>query len=219
MIGGGQSQGQLDASVLDRIFIGELDANSVVEETEYGAQITLSEHPHYSQHLKIARISAGQARLRDPELLAESTAHHTFDLDESPFSEILFKLFQEHETGFIVLEHEGRRRTIALSAGLPIASNSNIKSEQLGQFLLQKGIISASRAEHITAVCQRESRSLGWGLLTQELVTLPKLMDLMQFHARLKILPAFSWSKGSAEFYRDSRAAHLSPSINLSFIN
>jgi hypothetical protein len=167
MIGGGQSQGQLDASVLDRIFIGELDANSVVEETEYGAQITLSEHPHYSQHLKIARISAGQARLRDPELLAESTAHYTFDLDESPFSEILFKLFQEHETGFIVLEHEGRRRTIALSAGLPIASNSNIKSEQLGQFLLQKGIISASRAEHITAVCQRESRSLGWGLLTQ----------------------------------------------------
>ncbi len=219
MIGGGQSQGQLDASVLDRIFIGELDANSVVEETEYGAQITLAEHPHYCQHLKIARIAAGQARLRDPNLLQDSTAHYTFDLDESPFSEILFKLFQEHETGFLVLEHEGRRRTIALSAGLPIASNSNIKSEQLGRFLIQKGVISESRAEHITGVCQRESRSLGWGLLTQELVTLPKLMDLMQFHARLKILPAFSWSKGSAEFHRDVRASHLSPAINLSFMD
>ena len=58
MMGGGQSQGQLDASVLDRIFVGELDANSVVEETEYGAQITLGEHEHYSKHLKLARISA-----------------------------------------------------------------------------------------------------------------------------------------------------------------
>ena len=219
MIGGGQSQGQLDASVLDRIFIGELDANSVVEETEYGAQITLAEHPHYCQHLKLARISAGQARLRDPELLAGQTPHATFELVESPFSEILFKLFQEHETGFLVLTHEGRRRTIALSAGLPIASNSNLKSEQQGHFLIQKGVLSPARAEHITGVCQRESRSLGWGLLTQELLTLPKLMDLMQFHARLKILPAFSWSQGSVEFYRDSRASNLSPSINLSFMD
>ena len=68
MIGGGQSQGQLDASVLDRIFIGELDANSVVEETEYGAQITLAEHPHYSQHLKLARISRRPGTLARPPI-------------------------------------------------------------------------------------------------------------------------------------------------------
>ena len=93
MIGGGQSQGQLDASVLDRIFVGELDANSVVEETEYGAQITVGEHPHYAQHLKLARISAGLARLRDPELIAGQSPQHTYNLDDCPFSEVLFELF------------------------------------------------------------------------------------------------------------------------------
>ena len=218
-MGGGQSQGQLDASVLDRIFVGELDANSVVEETEYGAQITLGEHPHYSQHLKLARISAGLARLRDPELVAGQTPQLTFDLEESPFSEVLFKLFQDHETGFLIVTHEGRRRTVALSAGLPIASNSNLKSEQLGQFLIQRGLISSNRAEHVTGVCARESRSLGWGLLTLELIELSKLMELVQQHARLKILPAFSWTEGAVEFYRDKRAALLSPVINLSFMD
>ncbi|MBT6432217.1 MAG: CPBP family intramembrane metalloprotease [Deltaproteobacteria bacterium] len=219
MMGGGQSQGQLDASVLDRIFIGELDVNSVVEETEYGAQITLGEHPHYSKHLKLARVSAALSRLRDPELVADQTPQFTFDLDESPFSEVLFKLFQDHETGFLVVTHEGRRRTIALSAGLPIASNSNLKSEQLGQFLIQKGLISANRAEHLTGVCARESRSLGWGLLSLELIDLPKLMELVQQHARLKILPAFSWTEGTVEFYRDKRGALLPPIINLSFMD
>lgn len=219
MMGVGHSQGQLDASVLDRIFVGELDAHSVVEETDHGAQITLGEHPHYGQHLRLARITAGLARLRDPNLLQGKKSHAEFDLTEAAFSEILFELFQNHETGFLLVSHEGRTRTVALSAGLPIASSSNLKSEQLGQFLLQRGVLSQNKAEQIVGICEREARSLGWGLLSQELISVEKLLDLMQMHARLKILPAFSWTKGKAAFYRDHRASSLSPVINLSFMD
>ena len=187
-----ENSGEVDASVLNRLFAGELTASSIVEETENGAQIALGEHEHYSSILKIARIASGLSLMSDDQLLANRPADWTEDLKVKPFSTTAYKIFKNHETGFLSVEHRGRRRIIAISAGLPIASTSNLKSEQFGQFLLDRGIVTQEESNDLKELCLREQASLGWGLLSRGIVNVPKLERLLEEHARMRIMPVFS---------------------------
>ena len=210
-----ESSGEVDASVLNRLFAGELTASSIVEETDNGAQIALGEHEHYSTILKIARIASGLSLMADDKLLESRPADWTEDLTTRPFSSTTFKIFRDHETGFLSVEHRGRRRIIAISAGLPIASTSNLKSEQFGQFLLDRGVVTHEQSDALKELCLHEQASLGWGLLSRGVVSVPKLLQLLEEHARMRIVPIFSWQKGRVAFFRDERAAQLTPIINL----
>ncbi|MEC9464836.1 MAG: CPBP family intramembrane glutamic endopeptidase [Myxococcota bacterium] len=210
-----ENSGEVDASVLNRLFAGELTASSIVEETENGAQIALGEHAHYSSILKIARIASGLSLMADEQLLAGRPADWTEDLKSRPFSSTAYKIFKNHETGFLSVEHRGRSRIIAISAGLPIASTSNLKSEQFGQFLLDRGVVTEEQSADLKELCLREQASLGWGLLNRGLVDVARLEKLLEEHARMRILPIFSWQYGKVAFFRDERAAQLTPIINL----
>jgi len=107
---------------------------------------------------------------------------------------------------------------MALSAGLPVVVASNILGEGFGRYLLRKGVISVTEAGELWQTCRDETMSLGKALLGAGKMRPAQLEEHMRIHAQLRLLPAFSWRQGKAEFFADERASIMRPLINLSFM-
>ena len=212
------SQGIKDASVLQRLFSGNLQSTSIIEETTDLRQVVLAEHPHYSKVLQLARKASSIKTLDSPELLAERTPDWTESLEEMPFGKIAFRLLKRQATGFVVIQHEDRKRIIAVSAGLPISATSNIDSECFGSFLLMRKAITQDVAEQAHAICHQDGTFLGKALLQLGAFNTDELSQYVEQYTRLRLFPVFGWPKGRVDFFADPRAMVMTPVINLSFM-
>ncbi|MED5464788.1 MAG: type II CAAX endopeptidase family protein [Myxococcota bacterium] len=212
------SRGMQNASILEHIFLGDLHSDSIIQEEDNLRQLPLKEHPDYSVLFNVARRASAMQHLGSKSLLAKRKAKWTQDLEKSPLATILYTLFREQATGFMVVEHDSHKRIVALSTGLPTVAWSNVADEQFGRFLLTERAVSPQDAALAHALCENTTHSIGWALLHMEAMSPLDLERAQREYARRRLLPAFAASEGKVHFYPDETAGDLSPVLDMSFM-
>ncbi len=115
-----------------------------------------------------------------------------------PFAETALK----RETGLWLCEHGGIRKEVYLEKGKPRFVGSNLASEMLGEFLVRSSVIDRAELDMALAVLPRFQGRLGDTLVALSLVKAVELVSLIERQLAERLLELFTWSNGSAEFYR-----------------
>jgi hypothetical protein len=79
------------------------------------------------------------------------------DLKRFSFPDLLVYLHKTQKTGMLSIVREPIRKIVFISAGIPTAAQSNLKSELLGEFLVSKGAINRE-AQQLALEIHREKK-------------------------------------------------------------
>ncbi len=113
---------------------------------------------------------------------------------------LLLDIYEIEGTGVLELDQDKLHKEIYFLFGRPMGSDSNIRHESLGHYLVTKGVLTEKRHQELLAVAKNTRVSLLKALLDA------KEFDtdmVMRFHASLvkvRIVNAFRWRKGDYVF-------------------
>jgi tetratricopeptide (TPR) repeat protein len=110
---------------------------------------------------------------------------------------LLLVLLQHAWTGRLVLQSAGTEKTVFLDRGLPIYCSSNILSENFGQMLLRKGVISEIEYEWARKLQLREGIRQGEALVKIGVLNHRDLFGHLRDQIEQKIVNAFGWNDGT----------------------
>jgi membrane protease YdiL (CAAX protease family) len=130
-------------------------------------------------------------------------------LDRTALAGVFARLFQEGRTGRLFLVGADRRqeKVVIFQRGVPVNAMSNIAEEQLGELLIQHGVITADTFAQ--AVDQRRDQGgrLGSALIALQAMTPRELHRALSIQAMERLLNAFRQQEGSFRFVPDDTAA------------
>lgn len=121
-------------------------------------------------------------------------------LDTRSLPALLLDIYEIEGTGVLELNQEKLHKEIYFLFGRPMGSDSNIRHESLGHYLVTKGVLTEKRHQELLAVAKNTRVSFLKALLDA------KEFDnemVMRFHASLvkvRIVNAFRWHKGTYTF-------------------
>jgi eukaryotic-like serine/threonine-protein kinase len=115
------------------------------------------------------------------------------------FSRFIFA----EETGMLVCESTPVRREIYLSRGRPTHLASNLASEMLGEYLMARGVITASQLGMAMAMLPRHQGRLHTALVQLGILDEARVAQHCDALARERLAELFVWTKGTLRFFRD----------------
>lgn len=136
------------------------------------------------------------------ERQAPPAPHETTRLDDGGIITALAGAVVRRETGLWLCELGGVRKEIYVKDGVPEFVTSNLAGELLGEYLVARGVISRGELDMALAVMPRFEGRLGDTLAALGLVEPVHLFQHIAGQVREKLLDLFTWTAGSASFYR-----------------
>lgn len=118
---------------------------------------------------------------------------------------VFIALAAERETGLLVIDTHGLRKEVYLVEGNPLYVSSNIRSEQLGEYLVSRGVISRLEHQMAAAVLPRYRGQMADALIAMEVVDPMTLFEHLANHVRQRLLDVYAWKSGVWNFYRGVR--------------
>jgi tetratricopeptide (TPR) repeat protein len=137
--------------------------------------------------------------------------------NETPFSELLVRLLEEGCTGILRIKNRGLRKSIYFSSGIPTYSESNILSENLGRFLVQRGVISQGELIKAREVQLNAGIKQGEALVNIGALTHRQLFEELKAQIEEKIINCFGLESTEFHFQHNRDALghplgfHLNP--------
>ena len=122
------------------------------------------------------------------------------NLDTMELSELLQWLCQGRKSGTIVIRHGGVEKQIVLDEGRIVSSASSDPEEQLGRYLVSRGIIDAETLRRALGLQRVENIFLGKILVSLGAVGEEKLADVLRAKTEESIYGIFYWPEGEFEF-------------------
>lgn len=124
------------------------------------------------------------------------------DLADESFVTALGRLVARRDTGLLLCELGGVRKEVYVQDGAPEFVTSNLAGELLGEFLVARGVISRGELDMALAVMPRFEGRLGDTLVGLGLVEPVQLFQRIADQVREKLVDLFTWTGGTASFYR-----------------
>jgi len=115
---------------------------------------------------------------------------------------VFIGLAAQRETGLLVADLNAIRKEVYFVEGNPLYVSSNIKAEQLGRFLLARGVITEMEFDMALAVLPRYQGNIGDALIALEVIDPVTLFEHITEHIRHRLLDVFTWRRGAWWFYR-----------------
>lgn len=120
-------------------------------------------------------------------------------LKEIPIPEILHELHQLSFAGALQVTHGRKRKAIEFRGGWPIRVRSNLISECLGHYLVEKGLCDESAVEESLARVKRGEGLQGEILVAMDVMDEEGVVTALEEHAVEKLFEIFSWCDGQFE--------------------
>ena len=160
-----------------------------------GPERALAQEPDLSRHLPM------RASIPPPPAEAGSDRlHGRFD-QEGPVS-VFCRLATARETGLLVLESGPVVKEVYLVEGRPEHVMSNLAGEMLGEFLVNRKVISRGELDMALAILPRFNGKLGDTLSSLGLLEPLQLLRHITEQVKAKLLDLFRWRRGTFTFQR-----------------
>jgi hypothetical protein len=124
----------------------------------------------------------------------------TFDRRDLP--RILYRYAVCRSTGRMTLETGQKRTEIFWRRGRPEYVTSNLRSELLGEYLVDRRLVPRARLNEALNALSDHGGRLGDALVHLNLLTPHDLFDALSSQVKAKLLEVFSWPSGQYAFYR-----------------
>jgi serine/threonine protein kinase len=160
---------------------------------ENGSWMHLADVPELAVHL----ATLPTMEEADPDTVAD----YQGQIAEISFPKLIYRLAIAQEDGRLVLARQGVTKEIYLRQGMPEFVKSNLPSELLGQYLVDKKIITQSQRDQAIRAMHGFSGRLGDTLIALSIVKPHELFQQLQDQVREKILEVFSWDSGTYHFF------------------
>ncbi len=123
------------------------------------------------------------------------------NLKSLAFTSILQMLSSENKTGILQLSQGQKNCAICLKDGQVIAATSNY-GKQLGQILMDKGLVSQERLQEVLDKAKKSGKRLGEMLLDMDFICQDTLRDVIRQQISETIQGLILWEAGIFQ-YRD----------------
>ncbi|MDZ4697817.1 MAG: DUF4388 domain-containing protein [Deltaproteobacteria bacterium] len=127
-------------------------------------------------------------------------------LSRQSFAEVLRRLYASRRSGALLVVRENIKKIVYFREGYPVSVRSNVLTECLGQFLLQKRRLSVAQLDESLAVMTRDQRPQGEVLIAMGLLSPHALETSLVEQMEAKLFDLFGWSAGSFSFKDDREA-------------
>ncbi|MBN1771711.1 MAG: serine/threonine protein kinase [Deltaproteobacteria bacterium] len=182
------------ARLLEAVALSEVLTRDEVS-IDGGPFLPLTSVPGVRQHLPLLdQTTTGVV----PPAVPDRTGR--FDTDT--VAGVLLELSAARETGLLIADLHAIRKEVYLVDGNPLYVSSNIQGEQLGAFLVARGVISTMELDMALAVLPRYQGRMADALLALEAIDPMTLFEQLTEHLRLRLLDLFTWQSGVWMFYR-----------------
>lgn len=142
-----------------------------------------------------------EAMAREGKSEADFKGHFT----RTDFPRLLYRYAVTKATGRMHLSSGSKRKEIFWLKGRPEYVTSNLRSELLGEYLVERRVISRDRLNEALSRLSEFGGRLGDALLALNLLTPHDLFTALSAQVRSKVLEVFGWADGEYAFYRDER--------------
>lgn len=184
------------AELVEALTIGRVGAGDRVS-IDGSTPTPVRELPSLLRHLPMATLTP---LTMDARVAQEPDIRRNFA--GGGFARGLAETAVAKDTGLWLCEHGGARKEVYVKDGVPEFIGSNFAGEMLGEFLVARSVISRGELDMALAVLPRFDGRLGDTLVGLGLVQPVHLFQHIATQVREKILDLFTWTAGSADFYR-----------------
>ena len=125
------------------------------------------------------------------------------NLADKSVGKVLVELLDRSVTGTLVVENAAIQKTIYLHNGVPTYAESNLLSENLGRFLIQRGVITDSDLARARSVQLAENIKQGEALVRIGALSHAQLFELLRQQIEEKIVNCFALDSAKYVFERD----------------
>jgi DnaJ-class molecular chaperone with C-terminal Zn finger domain len=146
---------------------------------------------------------------------AESVPTYSGDLSQVSIPKLLFHFFASSSNGRLTLSREKTIKEMYLTNGRPVAVFSNLPHEQLGGYLVSKGVLTAEQLNKLPAEAGNRDDHIGDAILRQGIISSPDLFEHLRHHLLAKIYDIFGWRSGRYAFFQGQQYSGTAPVINL----
>jgi serine/threonine-protein kinase len=129
-------------------------------------------------------------------------------LEEDTVAGVFVALAVENETGLLVFEEQRLRKEVYVAEGHPLYVTSNIRGEQLGDYLLAHGVLHQDVLDMALSIAPRHQGRLADALIAIEAIDPVSLFEHLTDHLRQRLLDIYAWASGSWSFYRGVNCDH-----------
>jgi hypothetical protein len=136
--------------------------------------------------------------------MSSGTASFRSGLDDVPLVGLLYLLFSSAQTGVAAVVSSYAQKEIFFKEGWIVSARTTQSEERLGNFLLQRELITSSDLEDMAARAKEGGVRLGTFLVKAGLLTGKELHELLDFQIKEILSGLFSWKDG--EFYFEKQA-------------
>ncbi len=148
----------------------------------------------------IATVQPAAAAGERPAPQTSSTTPRVGSFADRHPPRLLLDLWDERASGTLTLVRGRVRKIVSLRRGAPVAVASNLRSETLGHFLVQRGRITEQQHQQAITQTQREGGRLGRVLVRLGFLNDGELLDELAAQLRHKLVAALRWQEGEFEF-------------------
>ncbi|MCA9565153.1 MAG: DUF4388 domain-containing protein, partial [Myxococcales bacterium] len=131
---------------------------------------------------------------------AAASAPLAGDLHEKPFAELMIELLEVNATGVLRIENQAVRKSIYFYNGEPTYADSNLLTENLGRFLIDRGTITQEQFDKAREIQLSEGIKQGEALVKIGVVSHAELFELLRLQIREKIVNCFGLDSASYAF-------------------
>ncbi len=137
---------------------------------------------------------------RDSTAVRDSGETHTGNTSDRPFGTLLVELLEAGSTGMLSLANAAVRKTVYFVEGVPTYAESNLLGENLGRFLVQRGVITDSDLARARSVQLAEGIKQGEALVKIGALSHAQLFELLRQQIEEKIVNCFALDHATFEF-------------------
>ena len=184
------------ADLAQAMTVGELGPHDLVS-VDGGLPRPIRDQPGLQRHLPMASMTPATM---DHRVAQEPDIRRNFAA--AGFIRGIAHTAVAQETGLWLCEQGGSRKEVYVSGGVPAFVGSNIAGEMLGETLVAQGALNRGQLDAALAVMPRFDGRLGDTLVAMGMVKPVGLFQHIAAQVREKLLDLFTWTSGTASFYR-----------------
>jgi hypothetical protein len=125
-------------------------------------------------------------------------------LDDVPLVGLLYALFSNAQTGVATVRSADALKEVFFKEGWIVSAHTSKSEERLGNFMLRKGLFTATNLDEIAAQARQSGERLGTFLVKGGLLSEKELFELLDFQVKEILFDLFGWKTG--EFFYAEKA-------------
>ena len=167
---------------------------------ENGDLVSIDDGPFRSSRT-LAAVLHGEAPDASRDLSPQFSGRFTLH----DFPRLLYRYAATRATGRMLIACDGRQKEIYWRTGRPEYVTSTAREELLGEYLVERSLITRAQLnEGLARIADFQGR-LGDALLHAEYISAGDLFEALGDHVKAKLVDLFSWTKGVYAFFADEQ--------------